>query len=89
MKKLLAIVALAGGIVSCGSSQNDESASKQYMTDTTMTSQDYSMGDTTDLNGPMGDSTSASGIHGAGSGSRVGGGVTGGPQGKGADSTEK
>jgi len=81
MKKLLGIVAIAGALVSCGNNQNDESLNKQYMTDTTMTTEDYSMGDTTDINGSRGDSTSGSGIHGAGSGSRVGGGVTGGGQG--------
>ena len=37
-------------------------------------------GDTSAMNSMMGDSTSQSGSHGEGSGSRVGGGVTGGPQ---------
>jgi len=86
MKKILGIIAIAGALTSCGGNdQNDESSTKQYMTDTTQTSADLSMGDTTDLNGPLGDSTSGSGIHGGGSGSRVGGGVTGGPQKKGSD----
>ena len=39
-------------------------------------------GDTSALNSAMGDSTSASGSHGQGSGSKVGGGNTGGPQGQ-------
>ena len=85
MKKLLGIIAIAGALTSCGNNQEDESLNKQYMTDTTQTSADLSMGDTTDLNGLRGDSTSASGVHGGGSGSRVGGGVSGGPQQKGSD----
>ena len=84
MKKLLGLVIIAGAVfTSCGggeNDENDESLNKQYMTDTTQTSADLSMGDSTDLNGPFGDTTSASGIHGAGSGSGVGGGKTGAPQ---------
>jgi hypothetical protein len=86
MKKLLGIIAIAFTITACGGNdKNDESLNKQYMTDTTQTSEDLSMGDTTDLNGPRGDSSSASGIHGGGSGSRTGGGKTGAPQENGAD----
>ncbi|MDB5250489.1 MAG: hypothetical protein JWQ40_4883 [Segetibacter sp.] len=89
MKRLLAIAAITAALTACGGEAEDATSEKQYTSDTTQTSADFSMGDTTDLSGPKGDSTSASGIHGAGSGSRVGGGVSGGAQGKSSDSTKK
>lgn len=45
-------------------------------------------GDTSALNQPLGDSTSPSGSHGQGSGSRVGGGKSGGPQDKKGEKTK-
>lgn len=91
MKRFLAIIAIAA-FTACGGDANDVNRSEE-LTDTTTTSsqaRDMNMSDvearnqdTTDLGGGnRGDSTSASGIHGAGSGSRVGGGNTGGPQGE-------
>jgi len=84
MKKLLAIVTIAV-FTACGGGSSEEgnsAASGDSMTKAT----DSAMltGDTSAMNGNMGDSSSASGIHGAGSGSRVGGGETGKPQGEAA-----
>ena len=54
MKKLLGIFAIAGVLTACGNNQQDESLNKQYMTDTTMTREDFSMGYTADVNGLRG-----------------------------------
>jgi hypothetical protein len=98
MKKLLAIVAIAG-LTACGEERSDINKSEELSDTTSMSSQARDMNttntqglsqDTTDLgSGVRGDSTSASGIHGKGSGSRVGGGVTGGAQGESSDATKK
>jgi len=92
MKRLLAIVTIAAFTACGGAESNDYNSSEDLKDTTTMSSQAKDMNtsdiqnrnlDTTDLGGgPRGDSSSASGIHGAGSGSRVGGGVSGGAQGK-------
>lgn len=93
MKKLLAIVTTAA-FTACGGGNNDPSnvdggsglsnTGATNTADTVRRANDSAMqaGDTTALNSPKGDSTSSSGSHGQGSGSRVGGGKTGEPQGK-------
>ena len=83
MKKLFAIALVAGFITACGSPSNENAISEDSID--TMATNNY-MGDTT--RGPMGDSTTSSGSHGQGSGSRVGGGVSGGPQGESSDSSK-
>ena len=85
MKKIFAIAILGSLLTSCASDGNNENAISESSIDT-MATNDY-MTDTTA--GVLGDSTSASGNHGEGSGSRVGGGVSGGPQGRSSDSTNK
>lgn len=81
MKRILAIVAIAVGFTACEGDGGTESSTtggpdslKRAFDSVQQT------GDTSAMNRPIGDTTSASGIHGAGSGSRVGGGKTGGPQ---------
>ena len=81
MKRIIAIVAIAVSLTACGGSDSTETSTaggpdslKKAFDSVQQT------GDTSALNRPMGDTTSASGIHGAGSGSRVGGGKSGGPQ---------
>lgn len=92
MKRLLAIFTIAA-FAACGGGKTDDitDVDEQTTDTTTMSSQargTATMGqgdirDTTDIaSGVLGDSTSKSGVHGAGSGSRVGGGATGAPQGK-------
>jgi hypothetical protein len=98
MKRLLAIVAIAG-ITACGEERSDINKSEELSDTTSMSSQAKDMNtsdvemrnqDTTDIGGGVrGDSTSASGIHGKGSGSRVGGGVSGGPQGESSKEPKK
>ena len=89
MKRLLVIAAVAGILTSCGGGEDADAAEAKRIQDSVKRAADSveQTGDTTDLNGAFGDTTSASGIHGGGSGSEVGGGATGGPQGKGSDST--
>ena len=87
MKKLLAIVAITFSFASCGSGNSDSNNSGQSQAsevDSVKRASDSvtQTGDTSALNSPMGDSTSSSGAHGQGSGSKVGGGNTGGAQGK-------
>ena len=82
MKKLLTVAALSVFLTACGGGNDEKTTvstgdSLAQAADSVMQT-----GDTTALNGRRGDSTSASGIHGGGSGSRVGGGVTGGAQGQ-------
>jgi hypothetical protein len=79
MKKLLAIVTIAGTLCSCGGGNGEASTGTEDSVKRAFDSVQQT-GDTSAMNGVMGDTTSASGIHGAGSGSRVGGGNTGGPQ---------
>lgn len=91
MKKLLSIVAIAA-FTACGSgSEGSTNAGYESGKPSSATAADsisrasdsiMQTGDTSALNMAMGDSTSSSGSHGQGSGSRVGGGKTGGPQGK-------
>src|SRR3954453_13936511 len=91
MKRLLAIVAIAA-LTACGGGNNDPSnvdggngssnTGAVSTPDSVKRASDSVMqaGDTSALNSSRGDSTSASGTHGQGSGSRVGGGKTGEPQ---------
>ncbi|MCW3079088.1 hypothetical protein [Segetibacter sp.] len=79
MKKVLSIVIIAASLTACGGGNSEsgtvggDSAQKAF-------DSVQQTGDTSALNSVMGDSTSASGIHGQGSGSRVGGGKSGEPQ---------
>lgn len=90
MKRLLAVVAISVSLISCdsGNSKNNGSdnmnAESASAGDSLKRASDsvVQMGDTSALNQPIGDTTSASGTHGQGSGSRVGGGSTGAPQNK-------
>ena len=83
MKKVLTIITIAAGLTACGGGNTEttkavgEDSIKRAFDSVKQT------GDTSALNKAMGDTTSASGIHGAGSGSGVGGGKSGGPQKKG------
>lgn len=79
MKKVLTIVIIAASLTACGGGNNE---SAPVGGDSLKKASDSinQTGDTSALNSVMGDSTSASGIHGEGSGSRVGGGKTGEPQ---------
>lgn len=93
MKRFLAIVAIAA-FSSCGGGNTDSSnvdggsdlsnSAVVNSPDSVKRANDSAMqtGDTSALNSSLGDSTSASGTHGQGSGSRVGGGKTGDPQDK-------
>lgn len=91
MKRLLAIIMIAA-FSACGGGNNETSNGADVpanegnasTADSISRASDSVMqtGDTSALNSRMGDSTSSSGSHGEGSGSRVGGGNTGGPQGK-------
>jgi hypothetical protein len=87
MKKILAIIAMAGTLTSCGGGNNGEANTGGEDSVKRAFDSIQQTGDTSALNTVMGDTTSASGIHGAGSGSRVGGGKSGEPQGK--DSSRK
>jgi hypothetical protein len=78
MKKILAVLTIAG-LVACGGGESETDTSGDNSMQRAADSAQLT-GDTSSMNQPMGDSTSASGIHGAGSGSRVGGGKTGAPQ---------
>lgn len=82
MKKLLAIVTVAACLTACGGSNNQSNAGGE---DSLKRASDSvkQTGDTSSLNKPLGDTTSASGVHGSGSGSEVGGGKSGEPQKKG------
>lgn len=90
MKRLLAIAAISISLTACGGGNSDTSdsstmeGSSSPAGDSLKRASDSVMqtGDTSALNSAMGDSTSSSGSHGEGSGSRVGGGNTGGPQDK-------
>ena len=88
MKKLSVILAIAISLTACGSGNSDANSSTQSGAvashDSLKKASDSVMqtGDTSALNSLRGDSTSKSGSHGQGSGSEVGGGKTGGPQGK-------
>ena len=86
MKKYFAIILLAGIFTACknGDGNNDQAISEHNID--TMATNNY-MNDTTGQ--LMGDSTTSSGTHGQGSGSRVGGGVSGGAQGQSSDSTKR
>jgi hypothetical protein len=79
MKNLLAIVTLACSLCSCGGGNSDANTGSEDSVKRAFDSVQQT-GDTSAMNGVMGDTTSASGVHGAGSGSRVGGGNTGAPQ---------
>lgn len=90
MKRILAVVAISVFVTACESG-NDKNNGSDNMNagsasagDNLKRASDSMMqtGDTSALNQPLGDSTSASGDHGQGSGSRVGGGKTGEPQNK-------
>lgn len=78
MKKALSILAITAVFAACGGGNN----SNVNTGDSLKRAADSieQTGDTSALNSVMGDTTSASGIHGAGSGSNVGGGKSGGPQ---------
>lgn len=84
MKKLLSIVAIAAFTACGGGNEGSTNAGSATTGDSISRASDSVMqtGDTSALNSVMGDSTSSSGSHGEGSGSRVGGGKTGEPQGK-------
>ncbi len=79
MKKMLAIVTIGGLLVACGGGNNETTTSSGDSVKRAFDSVQQT-GDTSAMNGVMGDTTSASGVHGAGSGSRVGGGKSGAPQ---------
>ncbi|GEO07930.1 hypothetical protein [Segetibacter aerophilus] len=81
MKKILSIILVAATLTACGGGESSESTTN-VGEDSLKKAFDsvQQTGDTTALNRVMGDSTSASGTHGAGSGSRVGGGKSAGPQ---------
>lgn len=82
MKRLPAILTIAVILTSCGSGNSEATTGGPDSVKKAFDSVQQA-GDTTALNQVMGDTTSASGLHGGGSGSRVGGGSTGGPQKKG------
>jgi|SRR3954454_16009646 len=98
MKRILAIVAIAAFTACSGGSNDSSKVVNESLNGGTKAADGSSVatadslrrasdstqqtGDTSALNSVRGDSTSASGIHGQGSGSRVGGGKTGAPQGK-------
>lgn len=81
MKKLIGLFTLASVFAACGGNGGEitggEDSVKRAFDSVQQT------GDTSNMYGVMGDTTSASGIHGAGSGSGVGGGKSGEPQRKG------
>ena len=79
MKKLVVIFSIAASLTACGGGKTETNTGGEDSVKRAFDSVQQT-GDTSALNRPMGDTTSASGIHGAGSGSRVGGGKTGGPQ---------
>ena len=96
MKKILVVIATTALLAACGDGKSDKDDSDSTLSTTlranSLANEDSATrasdsvkltGDTTALNGVRGDTTSASGNHGQGSGSRVGGGKTGGPQRKG------
>ncbi len=82
MKKILAIVTIAAASASCGGGNNETNTGGEDSVKRAFDSVQQT-GDTSAMNMPMGDTTSASGIHGGGSGSGVGGGNSGEPQKKG------
>ncbi|MCW3105831.1 MAG: hypothetical protein JWQ09_337 [Segetibacter sp.] len=81
MKRVIAILTITAFFTACGGGNN----SNVNTGDSVKRAADSikQTGDTSAMNQVMGDTTSASGIHGAGSGSEVGGGKSGGPQEKG------
>ncbi|MCW3112998.1 MAG: hypothetical protein JWR18_1394 [Segetibacter sp.] len=79
MKKLLAIATIAASLTACGGGNNEATTVGEDSMQKAFDSVQQT-GDTSAMNGVMGDTTSASGTHGAGSGSGVGGGKSGGPQ---------
>lgn len=79
MKKLVAIVTIAVSLTACGGGNTEANTGGEDSLKRVFDSVQQT-GDTSAMNGVMGDTTSASGSHGAGSGSRVGGGNSGGPQ---------
>ncbi|MDQ6813883.1 MAG: hypothetical protein M3040_09105 [Bacteroidota bacterium] len=85
MKKILGIVTIAAVLTSCGGGNTDTNITTAGGQDSIKRAFDSVQltGDTSSMNKAIGDTTSASGGHGAGSGSSVGGGNTGGPQKKG------
>ena len=79
MKKVLAIITIAGCLTACGGGNSESTTTGEDSMKRAFDSVQQT-GDTSSMNSVMGDSTSASGTHGEGSGSRVGGGKTGEPQ---------
>jgi len=84
MKRVLAIFTITTFFAACGG--NDSSTVTTGDSLKRASDSIEQTGDTSALNTVMGDTTSSSGIHGAGSGSRVGGGNSGGPQAQGDSS---
>lgn len=82
MKKLIGILTIASVFTACGGGNSGENTGGEDSLKRAFDSVQQT-GDTSAMNSVMGDSTSSSGIHGAGSGSRVGGGKSGEPQKKG------
>ena len=81
MKRVIGILTITAFFAACGGGDNTEVNTGDSVKRAADSIQQT--GDTSALNSVMGDTTSASGIHGAGSGSGVGGGNSGGPQQKG------
>jgi hypothetical protein len=89
MKRILSITVVAASLTACGGSSEEEKHSQDSTAQVTMDST-MNTWDTTGPNSSLrGDSTTYSGSHGQGSGSRVGGGVSGGAQGQSSDSSKK
>lgn len=82
MKKVIGIFVIAGVFAACGGGNSGANTGGEDSLKRAFDSVQQT-GDTSAMNGVMGDTTSASGMHGAGSGSRVGGGKSGAPQKKG------
>lgn len=82
MKKVIGIFAIVTVFASCGGGNSDAKTGGEDSVKRAFDSVQQ-VGDTSAMNGVMGDTTSASGVHGGGSGSGVGGGKSGEPQKKG------
>ena len=89
MKKAFSIITIASMFAACGGGQEAEQHTRDSAAQMSVDSA-LNAKDTSAVNSSLrGDSTTSSGSHGEGSGSRVGGGVSGGAQGQSSDSSKK
>ena len=90
MKKVIATFAIVGLLTACGDGKDDsDSGADTKMDSVASVPYNNSLGDSTDLNGHMGDSIPASTGAGAGPGQRADGKASSAADGKNADANKK